>query len=87
MFNNIVTKFIFLVSLIKLAENSYQEAYFKKVNVNFDKKTFSIDKPNNENATVLIAITINNNAYSLPTFLKKLEKLKCLNNRNKCDLW
>ncbi len=87
MCRNIVTRFVILLCLIKLAENLKQEAYFKKVNVNHKSNTFTIEKSNYENATILIAITINNNAYSLPTFLKTLETLKCLNNRHKCDLW
>ena len=86
MFTNIL-KLVFIIGFIEVAENSHHEAYYKTVNVNYEKKTFKISKLNYENTTILIAITINNNAYSLPTFLKTLETVKCINSRKKCDLW
>ena len=40
-----------------------------------------------ENYNIMIAFNVNNQAYSLPTFLATLETLKCPNKNSKCHLW
>lgn len=64
-----------------------QRVAFKSVNL--DKGlSYSIEK---DRATVdpkiLIAVTVKDHGYSLPTFLATLETLECPNVANKCDLW
>lgn len=62
---------------------------YKKVNIKSDGSFSLDDELQNEmkNFRYLIAVTIKNNAYSLPTFLATLENLKCPNENKKCDLW
>ncbi len=60
---------------------------FSQVIVNPTNKTFTLEKNVSEDFRVLIAITVKNNAYSLPTFLATLESIKCPSLNNKCHLW
>lgn len=60
---------------------------FSQVIVNVSNNTFTLEKNASHDSRVLIAVTIKNNAYSLPTFLATLENIKCPNSNNKCNLW
>ena len=77
-----------LLAVIERGECQPLRAKFKKVVVNTANKTFSIEEsPVDLSQRILVAVVINRNAYSLPTFLHTLETLKCRNKKKKCDLW
>lgn len=78
---------IIIISEISLAESEHVK--FAQVLRNTANKSFSIvrDELNTTQLRVLVAITIKDNAYSLPTFLASLESLKCPNANKKCHLW
>lgn len=63
---------------------------FKQVILNHVDKTFNLNITDNDDESVsrvLVAITVKNHAYSLPTFLATLETLKCPGENKKCHLW
>ena len=60
-----------LVALFQIKATT-QKASFNKVKVNPANKTFTLERKELTNIRVLLAITIENNAYALPTFLATL---------------
>ena len=54
-----------------------QKASFSKVKINHSNKTFTIEREESSSTRVLLAITIENNAYALPTFLATLGNFLC----------
>lgn len=83
-----ISRVILLVLIVGLAKANPRRVKFNSIVPS--EKSFKVIKPDlNDigNQTVLIALTIKNHAYSLPTFLATLEKIKCKNSKSKCDLW
>lgn len=81
---------ILLISMFMIELNGQPTRIkFKQVIQKENEGTFSIENTsqNKENQKILIAITIKDNQYSLPTFLATLETLKCPTENKKCDLW
>ncbi len=69
---------------------TFHMAYaFKKVNIDHELNTYSFEyQTDNKSSKILISISVGNNSYSLPTFLKTLETLKCgKDTAAKCHLW
>ena len=79
--------YLLIVSLCLLQSNIITGQLFNKVLVDRDTQTFKILTEIDPDPKILVAITIRNNSYSLPTFLSTLETLRCKNVKNKCDLW
>ena len=73
---------LFILSLC-LFQSFMTATTFNKVAVDRKTQTFKIL----HDPKILVAVTIRNNSYSLPTFLGTLETLQCKNVKNKCDLW
>jgi len=62
---------------------------FRNLKLNSDKSSYSLEgRTSDQTSKILVSIIIGNNSYSLPTFLKTLESLKCVTESDsKCDLW
>ena len=66
---------------------------YKRVVADYEKNEFSIlnnekdDELSENDRKMLVAISVKNHAYSLPTFLASLETLECPSLNKKCDLW
>jgi hypothetical protein len=81
---------LFLVVLLltcSIFSNASCSKAFKQVQVNANDQTFTLLSNAPTNPQILVTVIIRNNAYSLPTFLRTLETIKCPNAENRCDLW
>jgi hypothetical protein len=76
-----IALFLFLNEII-FTNSERQRIKFAPID-SLDDSIDSIDPT----ATILVAIKVKNQEYSLPTFLATLETLKCSNKKNKCDIW
>lgn len=75
-----------ILAAVKWVENQPQRVQFKKIEGG-KYATENGDEYKRDDLKILIAITIKDNQYSLPTFLATLETLECPNKDKKCDLW
>ena len=81
-------KLIEIVIIILIFKYSFQSRIkFKELDHYAQNLTTLIIDSDNSNTNLMIALYVNNHAYSLPTFLATLESLKCPNKNSKCHLW
>lgn len=88
-FCKFVSIVVCFLSAIKWVENQQQRVNFKRV-VSDGQGKYTIeqvDEVKRDDLKIVIAITVKDNQYSLPTFLATLETLECPNKDKKCDLW